>query len=196
MSKRPSFQFYPSDWRTDPDLRLCSTPARGLWIEMMCLMHEGEPYGHLTRQGAPLPIAALARLCGEQLEDVERWLAELDQNRVYSVTIDGVIFSRRMVRDEDLRERRANSGHLGAEHGHKGGSHGKKGGRPRKNKTVLNGKHRGVSKTPLTAKQKPPPSSSSPSPSSSPSEEEIPSQGSNLGGEIHAREGSAGGGWA
>jgi hypothetical protein len=156
--KRPAFQFYPGDWRTDPGLRLCSIGARGLWIEMMCLMHEGEPYGHLTVQGRVLEPQSLARLVSESVPAVRRWLAELGENEVFSTTEDGVVFSRRMVRDEAIREARAAGGNVGAEHGHKGGSHGKKGGRPKKQETPheLNG--RGVIL--------PPPSSSSSSPAS------------------------------
>lgn len=129
MAKRPSFQFYPADWRSDPDLRMCSGPARGLWLEMLCLMHEGEPYGFLTRRGEGMSDDALARLYGEPVTDVTRWREELRANDVYSVTPDGLIFSRRMVRDEALRETRAQAGH-------KGGEHGVKGGRPKKQKPL------------------------------------------------------------
>lgn len=166
MSKRPSFQFYPPDWRNDPGLRLCSMAARGLWIEMMCLMHEGEPYGHLTLQGRPLAPDSLSRLVGESPAQVKRWLRELADNEVYSVAGDGSLFSRRMVRDEELRDRRAAGGEAGGKHGNKGGSHGSKGGRPAKPKTPHDGKSKGGLETPLGGEQKPPPSSSSPSPSS------------------------------
>ncbi|PTD19916.1 GIY-YIG nuclease family protein [Sphingomonas fennica] len=132
MSKRPSFQFYPPDWRNDPGLRLCSIAARGLWIEMMCLMHDATPYGHLTVLGRPLGPEALARLVGEGVPQVRRWLAELEANQVYSVDGEGVIFSRRMVRDEMLRDARAAGGAAGAEHGHKGAEFGKLGGNPHK----------------------------------------------------------------
>ena len=46
--KRPSFQFYPGDWLHDTGLRACSLAARGLWIDIVCFMHQAEPYGHLT----------------------------------------------------------------------------------------------------------------------------------------------------
>lgn len=156
--KRPAFQFYPGDWRTDPGLRLCSIGARGLWIEMMCLMHEGEPYGHLTVQGRVIEPQSLARLVSESVPAVKRWMAELRENEVFSTTDDGVIFSRRMVRDEGIREARAAGGKQGASHGHKGGSHGSKGGRPKKQETPQELNGRGVIL--------PPPSSSSSSPSS------------------------------
>jgi hypothetical protein len=136
MLKRPSFQFYPSDWRTDPGLRLCSVGARGLWIEMICLMHEGEPYGHLTAFGEPLSNEDLSRLAGEPIKQIEAWLKELFSKKVYTISAEGAIFSRRMLRDETQREARAT---VGKDNGAKGGAsgglgaeYGAKGGRPRK----------------------------------------------------------------
>ena len=157
MSKRPAFQFYPGDWRTDPGLRLCSLTARGLWIEMMAIMHEGEPYGHLTAQGRPISDEMLARLVGETPAAVKRAVKDLAENGVFSRTDDGVIFSRRMVRDEEVRELRAAGGSLGKAHGQKGASHGAKGGRPRKEKAPSDDEGRGVIL--------PPPSTPSSSPS-------------------------------
>lgn len=158
MTKRPAFQFYPADWRTDPGLRLCSLTARGLWIEMMAIMHEGEPYGHLTVQGRPISVDMLARLIGESPTTIKRALRDLEDNDVFSRTDEGVIFSRRMVRDEEIREARASGGSLGKGHGHKGASHGAKGGRPRNEKPPFDDEQRGDIL--------PPPSSSSSSPSS------------------------------
>ena len=43
----PWMKFYTADWRSDPALRMCSMAARGLWVEMICLMHEATPYGQL-----------------------------------------------------------------------------------------------------------------------------------------------------
>lgn len=146
--KRPSFQFYPSDWRNDAGLTLCSLEARGLWIEMICIMHAAEPYGHLCAAGRPLNARDLARLVGESERDVKRMLEELTRNNVCSVQ-DGAFVSRRMVRDEALRDARAAGGKAGSEFGYLGAEHGKKGGRPRK--------ETGDKKPPL----EPPPSSSS-----------------------------------
>jgi len=157
MAKRPAFQFYPSDWRNDPGLRLCSTAARGLWMDMLCLMHEGEPYGHLTVLGRPMTPDSLAKLVGEGAASTKRWLEELRENDVFSVSDTGLIYSRRMARDEALREVRANGGKAGAEHGLKGAAHGAKGGRPRKEDAGYGDGERGDKKPPL----EPPPSSSS-----------------------------------
>lgn len=130
--KRPSFQFYPADWRRDAALQSCSVAARGLWIELMCVMHDCDPYGVLAVNGRPMSTAQLARLVGEQEKAVVRMLAELEDAGVCSRDKEGRLFSRRMVKDERVREVRAAGGQAGAEHGYKGGEHGKKGGRPRK----------------------------------------------------------------
>lgn len=111
--KRPSFQFYPADWLRDTALRSCSTGARGLWIDMICYMHEGKPYGHLKVGDKVILPSNLARMVGETLEVVQCWLDELKVAGVYDIGDDGVIISRRMIRDENLREIRAKGGKLG-----------------------------------------------------------------------------------
>src|SRR4051812_9069296 len=62
--KRPWLKFFPSDWRGDAYLAMCSLSARGLLIEMMCLMHGADPYGHLLLNGAKPTDAELTRLVG------------------------------------------------------------------------------------------------------------------------------------
>lgn len=159
--KRPAFQFYPADWRRDAALQSCSVAARGLWIELMCVMHDCDPYGVLAVNGRPMSTAQLARLVGEQEKAVVRMLAELEDAGVCSRDKEGRLFSRRMVKDERVREVRAAGGQAGAEHGYKGGEHGKKGGRPRKSEAGLVVGEITPLKTPLEFIEEPPPSSSS-----------------------------------
>ena len=111
--KRPSFQFYPADWLRDTALRSCSMGARGLWIDMICYMHEGNPYGHLKVGNKVILPTNLASMAGASLQDVKGWLDELGQSGVFDSLPDGTIFSKRMVRDESLREIRAAGGKLG-----------------------------------------------------------------------------------
>lgn len=101
MSKaeRPWMKFYPADWRSDPGLRLCSFAARGLWVDLLSLMHEGNPYGHLLLNGKKPDAKQIASLLSAQTKDVARLLTQLESAAVFSRTDDGVIFSRRMVRD-------------------------------------------------------------------------------------------------
>lgn len=101
MAARPWLKFYPSDWRADPRLRVCSFAARGLWIDLISYMHEGEPYGHLTIDGMKPSIDDIAVLVGGSKNDVIKLLAELERRQVYSRNEHGVIYSRRMVRDNE-----------------------------------------------------------------------------------------------
>lgn len=43
--KRPSFQFYPGDWRANANLRRCSPAARGAWVDVLCVLHDSDEYG-------------------------------------------------------------------------------------------------------------------------------------------------------
>jgi hypothetical protein len=52
-------------------------------------------------------------MVGETLEQVEGWLEELKQASVFDTDEDGTIVSRRMIRDEAIREARASGGKLG-----------------------------------------------------------------------------------
>lgn len=113
MTKRPAFQWYPGDAQRDTALRACCLEARGLWREMLDLMHDGEPYGHLTAGGSPITPVNLARMVGVSARRCATLLAELEDHQVFSRTDAGVIFSRRMVKDEYIRTVRANAGKLG-----------------------------------------------------------------------------------
>src|SRR5260363_177443 len=86
--------------RKDSALQSCSIAARGLWIEMMCIMHECEPYGYLSINGHAMNAAQLARLVGESEKAIKGLLGELENAGVFSRTETGCIYSRRMVNDE------------------------------------------------------------------------------------------------
>lgn len=110
MAARPWLKFYPADWRADPRLRMCSLAARGLWIDLISYMHEGEPYGHFTIDGVMPEVADIASLIGRPVAEVRRALDELEARQVFSRTEDGVIYSRRMVRDNARDERDRKNG--------------------------------------------------------------------------------------
>ena len=94
--KQPWLKFFPSDWRADPALRMCSLAARGLWIEMLCLMHQARPHGSLLVNGKPVTVAGLANLVGAGVAEVEGFLAGLEEAGVFSPHADGALYSRRM----------------------------------------------------------------------------------------------------
>jgi hypothetical protein len=95
----PWLKFYPSDWRADPALRMCSIAARGLWMEMLCIMHEATPRGSLRINGRPVSDRQMATLAG--VTDVAPLFGELEDAGVFSREEDGTIYSRRMMRDEE-----------------------------------------------------------------------------------------------
>lgn len=113
--RRPAFQFYPADWRKAPELQACGLAARGLWMEMLCIMHEAEPYGHLCVNSGAIDERQLARLVGETPARVKGLLAELERTGVFSRR-DGMIYSRRMVRDERNRQVRGAGGAKSLDH--------------------------------------------------------------------------------
>jgi hypothetical protein len=98
----PWFKFYPSDWRADVALRACSFAARGLWIDLLSLMHESD--GELRLNGRALSVRQIATLIGARVREVTRLLSELEAAQVFSRTADGAIFSRRMKRDRARSE--------------------------------------------------------------------------------------------
>src|SRR6202035_2711308 len=113
-------KFYPADWR-DALLRNCSLGARGLWIDLMTYMHESEPYGHLLIAGRPPAINTIALHLARPAAEVKRAMEELEANGVFSKTGDGIIFSRRMVRDFQKAERDKAFGREGGNPALKGG---------------------------------------------------------------------------
>jgi|GEM_PF-2374612 len=109
----PWTKFFFSDHRNDPALKLCSLAARGLWVEMLSIMHDSERHGFLVINGRAMTNQQLARIVGESGEIVSVLVAELDANGVFSRDENGVIFSRRMVRDHAFREQQRELGKLG-----------------------------------------------------------------------------------
>lgn len=112
-SKRPGLKWYPGDLRRDVALQSCSIAARGLWYELLWVMHDGEPYGHLSVEGNRLSEQQVATLVGVTPSVFRKLSAELLAAGVPSQREDGCWFSRRMVRDEEIRLARANGGKAG-----------------------------------------------------------------------------------
>lgn len=111
--RTPWLKFFAADWLGEPTLRVCSLAARGLWIDVLMLMHQSPRRGHLlSAAGAPFAPAQLARLVGVGVEELARLLDELRGAGVFGET-GGVLFSRRMVREEGKAEKCAAAGKRG-----------------------------------------------------------------------------------
>ena len=97
-------KFVWSDWENDPALRVCSLSAQGCWLRVLALMHKATPIGHLLLNGKQPTMRQLAVIFGQPERIVTKAIAELGDNGVYSVTEDGTIYSRRMVKDAAFAE--------------------------------------------------------------------------------------------
>jgi hypothetical protein len=112
--KLPAFQFYPGDWRKDVGVQSLDFHARGVWFEILCLMHESERRGVLTLNGAAMPDDALARLLGISEDLLKQNLTKIEGYGVSSrEPSTGALTCRRMVRDEELRKIRSEAGKMG-----------------------------------------------------------------------------------
>ena len=112
--KFPFIKFFPTDWLAEPALRACSVGARGLWMDMLSLMHLAPRRGYLlAATGLPISPEQLARMTGCSADEVVRLLGELQTSGAFSCTDDGMIYSRRMVREETKREKCSDAGRKG-----------------------------------------------------------------------------------
>lgn len=120
--RKPWGKWFWGDWRKDARLRRCSYAARGLWADMLSLMGgECDRFGYLLMEGQALHPTDLAGLLGGSERDIKKMITELEEKRVFSRTgdqdladdlkiivdatlPDGVIFSRRMLRDKAKEE--------------------------------------------------------------------------------------------
>ncbi len=115
MSSLPYIKFYPSDWLSEESLRLVSVAARGLWIDLLCLMAKSERRGYLQVNGGVNPtLAQVGKLVGLSEPELTPLLHELRQAGTCSVEPEtGVLFSRRLVRDTELYNQAVNYGSKG-----------------------------------------------------------------------------------
>lgn len=113
VSRKPYSNFFWSDYRGDPKLRLCSFAARGLWMEILAIMHEATPRGFLTIEGIAPNDQQLAVLTGGLLSEVKKLKKELLDSGVPSIEENGIWYSRRMVREDKKSDANKKSGALG-----------------------------------------------------------------------------------
>ena len=110
-TKLPSMQFYPGDWKKDPGIKSLSIAARGLWFEMLLIMWEAENRGYLVVGNVPMNSQQLARNVGIDRTECEQLMKELEEVNIYSRSDEiGVIYCRRMVKDENLRLAKCRAG--------------------------------------------------------------------------------------
>jgi len=103
MDRYPWIQFYPNDWLADPRLSMCSATTRGIWMDLICIMHKLDRCGQITGT-----LEQIARTCRCTVVELEVAIAELSQTNAADVTFSNdsvTIINRRMKKEVSGRER-------------------------------------------------------------------------------------------
>jgi hypothetical protein len=115
MAKSPGFWFFTGDWMKDPELRFCSLFARGLLVDLLCILFEAKEQGYASNpDGTPRTDEQIAdAVAGGSREEKLSALAELERSGVLSRDFRGVLFSRRIARLSELSASRKQNGSKG-----------------------------------------------------------------------------------
>jgi hypothetical protein len=107
-------QFYPGDWRKDLAVQSLDWKDRGIWHEMLMVLHDSERRGVFVLNGLAMSNEEIARAIGADISDLIPTLANFERLGVSSrEPSTGALMNRRMVRDEELRKKQQNWGKLG-----------------------------------------------------------------------------------
>jgi hypothetical protein len=113
MTNLPAFQFYPADWLNDIKLASCDLAAKGLMIDLMCLMHQSEKYGYLLINGLKPAHKTVAKVLRLHHKTFIKSFNTLLISGVLKTDSEGVVYCERMVKDQRLRDIRREVGKLG-----------------------------------------------------------------------------------
>ncbi len=109
----PYMPFYYGDWMKAPEIRALDLNVRMIWFEMMGLMWESTERGYLTINSNSVSTSVISRMIGVPITELEEALQQLEKYNVHSKREDGAIYSRRMVRDEQIRLNKSKAGQEG-----------------------------------------------------------------------------------
>ena len=132
--KRPSFQFYPGDWTSNSNLRRCSHAEKGIWVDVLCLLHDQEEYGIVRwplkeiAQAVNCTVAALRGLVSKGIlkgadapNSVDPFVyvprsgrKDGDPVTLVHSQVGPIWYSSRMVKDEYVRTIRGESSRFSA----------------------------------------------------------------------------------
>jgi hypothetical protein len=105
VAKHFYMQFDVGDWMKDAAVGRCAPATRGIWVDLLCAMHESGRTGELS--GTHDQIARLGRCSAAELTHA---LTDLQVTRAADVTTrNGVvtITNRRMRREHEIRQKAA-----------------------------------------------------------------------------------------
>lgn len=147
--RRPYIQFYPGDWQANPKLKLCSHTEKGIWLDVMCILHDQDEYGVIRwtlkqlAQSVRTSVPALQRIvdkgilkgadkgesCGPMVYTPRSGRKTGKPAALIPEQQGPIWYSSRMVRDEYLRQVRERN-FPAPLHGNKSAPLGRKGASP------------------------------------------------------------------
>lgn len=74
-------QFYPADWRKDPQLQMCRMSTQGIWMNLLCLMWEAEIEGEIAGTKEEL-----RRAVGCDEKEFEGFFEDIEKHKFGDVT--------------------------------------------------------------------------------------------------------------
>lgn len=109
----PWMRFHTRDWLDNKELRRCSPISRAILADLMCLAHEGVPYGHLSDKAGPLDDRYMAARCFVTVAQFNKAIEDLLKFERIARSESGLLSIPRMVEDERVRLARAEGGSKG-----------------------------------------------------------------------------------
>ena len=117
--KKPSFQFYPSDWIIDPGLSTLHYFHIGVFIKLLCFSSQAGGELRYCEGGSPLTITDLSNLLGLESNKTEKTISTLlDHGCLKKRDDDGCLYNARMVKDcleakeyHEAKKRASDAGH-------------------------------------------------------------------------------------
>lgn len=107
-------KFFWQDWVGDNELAMCSQSARGTWMGLLVVAARSTRPGHVLLNGKKPSLAdlrqAIRALPSFTDEELQRDIDELVRTGTCDLTGDGVLVSRRIVRDTKRRQISINGG--------------------------------------------------------------------------------------
>ena len=100
--KLPAFQFYTGDWMKDPKLSMCAPATRGIWMDLLCAMHDEGQSGEVSGT-----VEQLARLCRCTPAEMQSALDDLSVTFCADVTVCNktvTVECRRMKKEAKSRD--------------------------------------------------------------------------------------------
>lgn len=103
--------FDTGDWLRCPELKVLSAEVRGMWMDMLCYMWESVERGVMVKpNGEIYTREEIVRVIGRCSDGTDGWIDALIKGGVCAVRKDGAIYSRRMVRDVEISQKRREAG--------------------------------------------------------------------------------------